>query len=229
MEVRVTVGRKIPIAFDAVIEISQSRESLFFSPPSYFNPFQVSDPHTMSSTESWMWIDEYASTVRPTDGGVGEDGAPPNDLDRHSLRRVCEGATSVSLPTETARRLEDYGYGYRNGSRRGDRRRRRSNSIRVGVRPALPTFLHYCQNYNFANHTFGKRRIAHDFFRCDGSPLYFDAAALVRELDAIEDDTALSSIVKKIRTRTGFMLCHIIPLMNMALTEYKLDVCGNEV
>ena len=180
----------------------------------------------MSSTESWMWIDEYASTVRPPDGGAArEDGAvaPP------SLRRVCEGATPVFLPIETARRLEDYGYGYRNDSRRGDHHRRRQKRNRVGVRAALPTFLHYCQNYKLANHTFGKRRIAHDFFRCDGSPLNFDASALVRELDIIEDNPALSLIEKKIRTRTGFMLCHIIPLMNMALIEYKRDVCGGEV
>jgi hypothetical protein len=176
----------------------------------------------MSSTESWMWIDEYASTVRQPDGGAGEDGAT-------SLRRVCEGATPVSLPIETARRLEDYGYGYRNDSHRGDHRRRRRNRNRVGVRAALPTFLHYCQNYKLSNHSFGKRRIAHDFFRCDGSPLYFDASALVRELDIIEDNPALSLIEKKIQTRTGFMLCHIIPLMNMALIEYKLDVCDNEV
>jgi hypothetical protein len=173
----------------------------------------------MSSTESWAWIDEYSSMVRPT--GAGEDDVVRSNDDHHSMRRVCEGATPDSLPIETARRLEDYGYGFhRNDNRRGRRP--------VGVRAALPTFLHYCQRYQLANHTFAKRRVPHDFFRCDGSPLVFDVAALVRELDMIEDDPALSSIEKKIRSRTVFMLCHIIPLMNMALSEYKRDVCGED-
>ncbi|KAL3796724.1 hypothetical protein ACHAW5_010382 [Stephanodiscus triporus] len=174
--------------------------------------YMVSDPHTMSMTESWMWIDEYGEAVQPTN-------AEGNKEDRRgkSLRRVCEGSTPDSLPIVTTRRMENYGYGnYRN------RRRRNRHD---GVKAALPTFLHYCQNYKLANHTFAKRKVPHDFFRCDGSLLAFDVSAMVKELDSIEDDVALSSIDRKRRTRTGFMLCHIIPLMNMALIDYKRDVC----
>jgi hypothetical protein len=165
----------------------------------------------MSTTESWMWVDEYAEAAEPTDAAGNEEHRRGK-----SLRKVCEGATPESLPIETTRRMEKYGYGnYRN------RRRHRHD----GVKAALPTFLHYCQNYKLANHTFAKRKVPHDFFRCDGSPLAFDVSAIVDELDSIEDDVALSSIERKRRTRTGFMLCHIIPLMNMALIDYKRDVC----
>eukprot|EP00984_Skeletonema_dohrnii_P007940 scaffold2926_cov109-Skeletonema_dohrnii-CCMP3373.AAC.12 len=52
--------------------------------------YMVSDPRTMSPTESWMWIDEY-----------GE-----------SARSVCEGARINRLPDETLRRLKNYGYSY---------------------------------------------------------------------------------------------------------------------
>jgi hypothetical protein len=187
----------------------------------------------MSTTESWLWVDEYHATTadRPTGvgaegGGGGWDGGirPPSPLrdGGRSLRRVCEGAAPDALPTETTRRLEEYGYG--NYRRLDDRRRGRGD----GARAALPTFLHHCQNYKLANHTFAKRKIPHDFFRCDGPPLAFDASALVRELDAIEDDADLSSNDRIRRARTGFMLCHIIPLMNMALIDYKRDLCGEE-
>ena len=187
----------------------------------------------MSTTESWLWIDEYHSatvarqpTVDDTEGG-GDDLRPnPRRDGGRSLRRVCDGATPNTLPTETARRLEKYGYG--NYRRRDRRRRSRDGRRDDGVKAALPTFLHHCQSYKFANHTFAKRKVPHDFFRCDGPPLPFDAPALVLELDAIEDDAALSPNDRITRTRTGFMLCHLIPLMNMALIDYKQDLCGKE-
>ena len=183
----------------------------------------------MSTTESWLWIDEYHATTaarQPTGDdaeGGGDGGRPPRRVGGRSLRRVCEGAAPDTLPTETARRLEKYGY----GNYRGDRRHSRDDRL-GGVKAALPMFLHHCQSYKFANHTFAKRKVPHDFFRCDGPPLPFDAPALVLELDAIEDDAALSPNDRIRRARMGFMLCHIIPLMNMALIDYKRDLCGKE-
>ena len=62
----------------------------------------------------------------------------------------------------------------------------------------------------------------HDFFRCDGEPLKLDVDALAKELDA---SAGLEGASRKKQLRTGFMLCHLIPLMNMALVDYKSDVC----
>ena len=183
----------------------------------------------MSTTKLWLWINEYHATTavwQPTGNnaeGGGDGGRPPSRGGGRSLRRVCEGAAPDTLPTKTARRLEKYGY--RNYCR--DRRCSRDDH-HGGVKAALPTFLHHCQSYKFANHPFAKRKVPHGFFRCDGPPLPFDAPALGLELDAIEDDAALSPNNRIRRARTGFMLCHIIPLMNMALIDYKRDLCGKE-
>ncbi|KAL9181798.1 hypothetical protein ACHAXT_012141 [Thalassiosira profunda] len=155
--------------------------------------YMVSDPKTFSSTESWMWADEYA-----------------RDGEEHSGRSVCKGATHNSLPTETLRRLRAYGYG---SYARDDDNTPAKEAVGSG---GLPTFLHYCQNYQLSGHKFAKRKVPHDFFRCDGEPLKFDVDALAKELESSADRKLL---------RTGFMLCHLIPLMNMALEDYKSDVC----
>ena len=176
--------------------------------------YMVSDPGTMSTTEGWLWVDGYANTELPSVGGAHGD----NPQSRVSaMSSVCEGATSNSLPTETLRRLENYGYGNYHSSHA-------SSSSDNSLGP-LPTFLHFCQNYKLANHAFAKRKMAHDFFRCDGSPLELDVEALTKELESAESDRGLAANQKKKQMRTGFMLCHLIPLMNMALDEYKVDVC----
>ena len=162
--------------------------------------YMVSDPGTMSTTEGWLWIDEYAKH------------------DQSSMSAVCDGATSNSLPTETLRRLNNYGYGNYHASHI-------DSSINSNGGGALPTVLHYCQNYKLANHTFAKRKLPPDFFRCNGSPLNLDVKALVQELDSIQNDASLSEKSKKKEMRTAFMLCHLIPLMNMALEDYKSVVC----
>ena len=48
-------------------------------------------------------------------------------------------------------------------------------------------------------------------------PLEFDAEAIMKVLD--------SPSVGKIEKRMAFMICHLIPLMNMALVDYKSDAC----
>ncbi|KAL7539165.1 hypothetical protein ACHAXR_011838 [Thalassiosira sp. AJA248-18] len=177
--------------------------------------YMVSDPNTMSTTEGWLWIDDYARRTGPS--------VSKKDFRQHpsseTLRSVCEGATSNSLPTETLHRLENYGYGNYHHSSDTDESKYYEGS------GALPTLLHYCQNYKFANHTWAKRKMPHDFFSCDGSPLKLDVEAILKELDSIENDSSLSVTQKKKQMRNGFMLCHLTPLMNMALDEYKLDVC----
>jgi len=87
----------------------------------------------------------------------------------------------------------------------------------------LPTTLHYCQRYEFANHTFTKRKIQHDFFNCDGEPLKFDIHIILHELDVLLNDSSseLSENQKKIQRRTAYMICHLIPLTNLALREYN--------
>ena len=171
--------------------------------------YMVSDPGTMSSTESWVWIDEYFT-------GVGSH-------DSHEMMRsVCKGATSNTLPTETMIRLESYGYGNYHNSNTGI-------SMKEGLSSGgLPSFLHHCQNYKLANHVFAKRKMSHDFFKCDGLPLKLDVDAIVNELDSIENDSSLSLLQKKKQARTGYMLCHLIPMMNLALDDYKSDVCQGE-
>ena len=167
--------------------------------------YMASDPKTMSTTEAWMWIDGYAAAA-------GRQSSTDRTLN------VCEGAASTSLPMRTLERLSNYGFGcgaYHNQSLS-------ENSDRG----PLPTVLHYCQTYKYANHTFAKRKMPHDFFRCGGEPLAFDVDALLSELDTIRNDSKASATQKKKETRTVFMLCHLIPMMNMALEEYKLDVCG---
>lgn len=173
--------------------------------------YMVSDPSTMSTTESWMWVDEYEKIEQSSSENGKKEGPVGN------MRGVCEGATPHSLPTETMKRLVSYGYG---NYRRGDIFPSTNN--RAG---GLPTLLHYCQNYKFANHTFAKRKMPHDFFRCDGLPLKLDVEAMLNELDSVENDTRLSRVQKKKQMRTGFMLCHLIPLMNMALEDYIREVC----
>ncbi|KAL7519711.1 hypothetical protein ACHAWX_004470 [Stephanocyclus meneghinianus] len=150
--------------------------------------WMVSDAQTMSPTESWLWIDEY---------GKKSESA-------RNIRTVCDGATSNSLPTETLGRIRNYGYGNYNGD----------TPVYNGP---LPVTLHYCQRYLFANHTFAKHKMRHDFFRCDGDPLMFDTEAVLKALNSYSND--------KVQKRTAFMICHLIPLMNMALGDYKRDVC----
>jgi hypothetical protein len=84
---------------------------------------------------------------------------------------------------------------------------------------ALPTTLHYCQRYQFANHLFAKRKVPHDFFRCDGEYLEFDSTSIMRELSAPGKE------LKRSERRSAFMICHLIPIMNAALDSYKQDVC----
>jgi hypothetical protein len=81
---------------------------------------------------------------------------------------------------------------------------------------ALPTTLHFCQRYEVAGHLFAKHRIPHDFFRCDGDPMPLNVDALMDGL--IENPS-------KIVTRKSFMMCHLIPILNLALKSYKRDVC----
>jgi hypothetical protein len=157
--------------------------------------YMVSDARTMSPTESWLWIDEY---------GEG------------SARAVCEGAGIDRLPTETLRRLKNYGYGYQ------DILFTDNNDLLLGAGP-LPTTLHYCQRYEFANHVFAKRKIPHEFFSCDGTPMKFDIDAIMRELDSIEA-SGLSGNQRKVKLRMAYMICHLTPLMNLALAEYKVDM-----
>eukprot|EP00986_Skeletonema_menzelii_P002442 scaffold656_cov146-Skeletonema_menzelii.AAC.3 len=128
-------------------------------------------------------------------------------------RSVCEGARFNRLPGETLRRLKNYGYGYQHD---------KIASSAVGAGP-LPTTLHYCQRYEFANHTFAKRKIRHDFFPCDGTPMDFNEDAIMRELDLL-DMSGLSESQKKVQRRMAYMICHLIPLMNLALEEYKVDM-----
>ena len=167
--------------------------------------YMVSDPHTMSTTESWAWIDNYGEWI---DNSV-------NVHDSLSTRSVCEGAKSNVLPKETLKRLQNYGYGHYN-----------KNDMKIPISNAgpLPTTLHYCQRYLFANHTFAKRKIPHDFFKCEGEPLNFDIYGILKELNSLENDSALSDSQKKVQRRTAYMICHIIPLMNIALEEYKIDM-----
>lgn len=84
---------------------------------------------------------------------------------------------------------------------------------------ALPTTLHYCQRYQFSNHLFAKRKVPHDFFRCDGEYLEFDSTSIMRELSAPGKE------LKRSERRSAFMICHLIPIMNAALDSYKQDVC----
>lgn len=83
---------------------------------------------------------------------------------------------------------------------------------------ALPKTLHYCQNYkdDTGTYLFAKRKIPHDFFRCNGSELPFDADAITASLGTKPSTTEL---------RTAFMLCRAIPMINSALTTYKRQMC----
>jgi len=110
---------------------------------------------------------------------------------------VCAGANITQLPTFS---------GHRN-------------------RFPFPTTLHYCQRYsstkNFGDgHTFAKRRIPHDFFKCDGDFLDFDPALVVSESGGSEASSAA--------VREAFMLCHLIPVVNLALKNYKQDMCHTQ-
>lgn len=169
---------------------------------------KVSDPKTMSTTEAWMWVDTYANGRGNSEQSASGGG---------TLLSVCKGATPNSLPTETLRRLRHYGYGNFDF---GD------EIPETGSAGALPTFLHYCQNYDFAKHTWAKRKMSHNFFSCDGSPLELNVDAMLRKLHWVENDPSMSANQRKKEARTAFMLCHLIPLMNMALDDYKRDVCG---
>ena len=122
------------------------------------------------------------------------------------------------------KRLQNYGYGYKNQELTS------TNVDEIDRRYAagpLPTTLHYCQRYEFANHAFAKRKIQHDFFNCNGEALKFDVDIILHELDMLLDHNSsseLSENQKKIQRRTAYMICHLIPLMNLALKEYKRDM-----
>jgi len=156
-------------------------------------------------SSSYMVSD--ARTMSPTESWMWIDEYGEN------AQSVCEGAGMNRLPDETLRRLKNYGYGYQDDAITTDT---------AGAGP-LPTTLHYCQRYDFANHTFAKRKIRHDFFRCDGTPMDFDADAIMRELDFL-DVSGLSGSQKKVQRRMAYMICHLIPLINLALEEYKVDM-----
>ena len=156
-------------------------------------------------SSSYMVSD--ARTMSPTESWIWVDEYGENS------RSVCEGARFNRLPGETLRRLKNYGYGYQHDE---------ITSSAVGAGP-LPTTLHYCQRYEFANHTFAKRKIRHDFFQCDGTPMDFNEDAIMRELDLL-DMSGLSESQKKVQRRMAYMICHLIPLMNLALEEYKVDM-----
>jgi hypothetical protein len=48
----------------------------------------------------------------------------------------------------------------------------------------------------------------------------------MRELSSIDTTAAsTSSLNWKKQTRTAFMICHLVPLMNKALIAYRRDVC----
>ena len=150
---------------------------------------------------SWMVSD--AKTMSPTESWLWIDEYGNNSNQGNSARSVCDGATSHTLPTETLGRLRNYGHGsYGEGA--------------VASGP-LPVTLHYCQRYLLANHVFAKHQIDHNFFSCDGEPLKLDVEAIMHDLDSGSGD--------KVQKRTAFMLCHLIPLMNMALDDYKSDAC----
>ena len=104
---------------------------------------------------------------------------------------VCEGANEVTLPLLTQN---------------------------LGVDVPLPTTLHFCQRYSLADQLFAKRKVPHDFFRCDGEPLPLDVGAL---LDMLRKNPSL------VEVRTAFMICNIIPMVNSALEGYKRKVCSN--
>lgn len=152
-----------------------------------------------AQSSSFMVSD--AKTMSPTESWLWIDEYGKSGTNH--LQGVCGGAYFNSLPTETLGRIRNYGYG------------KYDESI-AAIQGPLPVTLHYCQRYLFANHTFAKRKIDHDFFRCDGEPLEFN----------IEDILKNQLSITKVQKRTAFMICHLIPLMNMALDDYKSDVCS---
>ena len=117
------------------------------------------------------------------------------DLAAGDPAAVCAGATSTELPLATRDRSA----------------------------VALPVVLHCCQKYTAAEHVFAKHRVPGDFFKCDGAPMPFDAAALVADLAVHEKGSKLQSTP----LRTAFLLCHLIPLVNRALAAYQRDVCAH--
>ena len=71
-----------------------------------------------------------------------------------------------------------------------------------------------------------KRKFDTGFFDCDyGKPLEFDVEAITAELRRLGEDRKISDTERKARVREAFMICHTIPLLNMALEDYKADVC----
>ena len=171
-------------------------------PFSLVSHFMVSDPKTMSPTEAWTWIEDLTLVNQKSGsgggggGGGGGDGATLASEQLGNPTAVCAGATSTVLPTST--------------------RRHASGDI------ALPSTVHYCQRYEAAGHVFAKRKMPHDFFKCDGEPMPFDEAKLLDFLANNNDN----KVKRRQDTRTAFMLCHLIPMVNAALENYKRDVCG---
>ena len=141
-------------------------------------------------TLPWTLVSNYMVT------GVDVDSATEawswiDDLIGHNASNACAGASSTTLPFITRDRSA----------------------------VALPATLHYCQRYKFANHLFAKRKVPHDFFRCDGGYLSFDQVTIMNELSVNNEK------LKRSEKRSAFMMCHLIPMMNAALDSYKVDVC----
>ena len=121
--------------------------------------YMVSDARTTSPTEAWYWIDRY-------DGAAGR-----------TVTSVCDGATRDTLPAETLRRLAVYGDGRYPAVHGG------GGTADGGGTSGLPNFLHYCQRYSFANHTFGEcRRLCATFSRTALTP----SCALTRIIENLQ-------------------------------------------
>lgn len=117
--------------------------------------------------------------------------------------------------------------------------------------------LHHCQKYELSGHTFAKRKVPHDFFRCaqregaEGAAgggggrhksargtaealsappaisFPFDPGAIVNNVTVTLQEAA-GKPKARVTLRTAFMLCHLIPMMNRALAKYQREVCGDK-
>ena len=141
-------------------------------------------------TLPWTLVSNYMVTGVDV-GSATEGWSWIDDLIDRNASVACDGASSTTLPFITRDRTS----------------------------LALPTTLHYCQRYKFANHLFAKRKIPHDFFRCDGEYLPFHAKRIMSQLSSGDK-------LKRSERRSAFMICHLIPTMNAALDVYKKDVCA---
>ena len=150
---------------------------------------------TANLTLPWTLLSNYMVSDPGTNSPT-EAWSWIDDIAKDNSTAVCTGASSAALPYAT----------------RGNK-----NSI------SLPTTLHYCERYKFAGHLFAKRKVPHDFFRCDGQYLAFDVHPILQELSSIDPPPS------KVQIRSAFMICHLIPMMNQALDSYKRDVCVSTI